>query len=66
MKISVGRRRHGRRGRRVLSRWTPRALVRRTVVRLTKWELHLMAWGMRMTARRALHALVPTAVRRRV
>lgn len=66
MKLRVGRHRHGWRGPLALSRWTPGALVRRTVVRLTKWELHLMAWGMRMTVRRALHAMLPTAVRRRV
>ncbi|MBB4986776.1 hypothetical protein GGE06_007747 [Streptomyces sp. SFB5A] len=63
MKHGVGRHRHGRH--RVLSRWKPRAVIRRSLVRITKWELHLMVWGVRMTFRRALHTVSPRAVRQK-
>ena len=66
MKCGVGRHGYGRGRRRVFARWTPRALVRRGLVRLTKWELRLMAWGVRLTFRRAFHAVLPAVVRNRV
>lgn len=66
VKFGAGRRSRRRGRHRVLARWTPRALVRRSLVRLTKWELHLMAWGVRMTFRRAFHAVLPTAVRHKM
>ncbi|MFE7511320.1 hypothetical protein ACFU8I_08855 [Streptomyces sp. NPDC057540] len=60
MRYDVGRR-HGRH--RTLAPWRPRAVLRRSLVRITKWELHLMAWSVRTTVRRAAHRVTPATVR---
>lgn len=62
MKFGRGHHRRPWGRRRVLTRWTPRALMRRTFIRMTKWGLRLMAWGVRRAMRRALRKLLPTAL----
>ncbi|CAM5268330.1 hypothetical protein GCM10010230_53810 [Streptomyces narbonensis] len=62
MKFGGGRHGHKWGRHRAHARWTPRALRRRLLMRMTKWGLLLMAWGVRMAFRRALHAVLPTTV----
>ncbi|MEE1819856.1 hypothetical protein PUR59_33165 [Streptomyces sp. SP18ES09] len=55
---------HRRRSR--ISRWRPKSVLRRSLVRVTKWELGLMVWSARMAVRRALHSVAaPATIRHR-
>ncbi|MEU5918694.1 hypothetical protein ACWEPZ_37125 [Streptomyces sp. NPDC004288] len=57
---------HHHRRRRRISRWRPKSVLRRSLVRVTKWELGLMVWSARMTVRRALHTVAaPATIRHR-
>lgn len=50
--------------RRMLHRWTPKALMCRGFARFTKWGIHLMAWGVGIALRQGLRAMTPRTFRR--
>lgn len=62
MKFTPRRRGHKRGRRRVLARWTPRAVLRRTVLRMSVWGVRLMVWGVGLAIRRALRSVVRAAL----
>ncbi|MFH8258270.1 hypothetical protein [Streptomyces roseolus] len=64
-KFGVGRRGHRWGFGRMLVRWTPKALVWRGSVRVTKWGLRLLGWCAWLALRRAVRARMPKAVRHR-
>ncbi|MDK9495576.1 hypothetical protein QEZ40_006603 [Streptomyces katrae] len=58
MKFTRGHRMRRWRRRRALARWTPRAVGRRALGRVTAWGLRLMGWSARLALRRVRRAVL--------